>query len=98
MAFLKILSVLVALVSISLVLIEKYLPGQEELRRVEDLPVEVADWFQRGKYYNVFGHRIFTIWNADTYQGMNASVFLFDEPFELYCESLKPYRYFYYIL
>ena len=69
MVVVKVLSVFVALLAISVVLIEKFLPDQEELRRVEELPGEVADWFQRGRYYNVFGHRVFAIWNAEAYQG-----------------------------
>jgi hypothetical protein len=61
---LKILSVLVAIISVLVILAEKYLPEQEGLRRVEDLPEELRDWFKRGKYYNVFGHRVFAIWNG----------------------------------
>ena len=63
---LKILSAVVVIFSVLVILAEKYLPEQEELRRVEDLPDELRDWFKRGKYYNVFGHRVFAIWNGDS--------------------------------
>jgi hypothetical protein len=72
---LKILSVLVVIISVLVILAEKYLPEQEELRRVEDLPEELRDWYQRGKYYNVFGHRVFAIWNGDS-KGENLALTL----------------------
>ncbi len=68
---LKILSVLIVIFAVLVILAEKYLPEQEELRRVEDLPEELRDWFKRGKYYNVFGHRVFAIWNGDS-KGKNS--------------------------
>jgi len=66
---LKVLSIFVVLISISVVLIERYLPDQEDVRDVGELPQELSDWFKRGKYYHIYGHRVFAIWNADNYDG-----------------------------
>jgi hypothetical protein len=74
---LNLLSILVVIFSISVVLLEKFLPDQRELRRVEDLPDQLVDWFKRGKYYNVFGNRVFAIWNEKQSEG--DSVFLLNK-------------------
>ena len=61
---LKFLSLIVVLVSIGILILEKNLPEQEVLRNVQDLPPDLISWFNRGKYYNVFGHKVFAIWTG----------------------------------
>ena len=66
---LKVISFFVVLLSISVIVIERYLPEQKDCQNVDDLPQELASWFRRGKYFNVFGHRVFAIWESDSYDG-----------------------------
>ena len=61
---LKLFSLLVVLVSIASVILEKNLPEPEVLSNVQDLPPELISWFNRGQYYNVFGHKVFAIWTG----------------------------------
>ena len=61
---LKLLSLIVVLVSVAIFILEKNLPEQEVLRNVQDLPPDLISWFNRGKYYNVFGHKVFAIWSG----------------------------------
>ena len=53
-------AIFIAILSILLVILEKNLPVQPALT-LEELPKSVQDWEQKGKYLDVFGHKMFVI-------------------------------------
>ena len=61
---LNFLSLFVLLLSIGVLILEKNLPDPELLTNVQDLPTELISWYNRGKYYNVFGYKVFAIWTG----------------------------------
>ena len=60
----KVLSLFVLLLSIGIWILEKNLPEPDVPKNIQDLPTELISWFDRGKYYNVFGHKVFAIWTG----------------------------------
>ena len=84
-------AIFIAILSILLVVLEKYLPIQPPLT-LEELPKSVQDWEQKGRYLDVFGHKMFVIQEGLISKDQDVVVFFHGFPTSSY-DYAKPLDY-----
>ena len=84
-------TIFIAILSILLVILEKNLPVQPALT-LEELPKSVQDWEQKGKYLDVFGHKMFVIQEGQISKDQDVVVFFHGFPTSSY-DYAKPLKF-----
>ena len=84
-------AIFIGILSILLVFLEKNLPIQPPLT-LEELPKSVQDWEQKGRYLDVFGHKMFVIQEGLISKDQDVVVFFHGFPTSSY-DYAKPLPY-----